>query len=182
MAPAPRAAASAASASTPAAAAQASGSYGEEQALARAAPLSKGLLRVLPRVAYPEAAFHRVPLGTTARTRFSIDLDESGRIAPPPRFDQHAARDVWLDDVVVRACLLLRGGMFGLAAGEAGTHAFELKFEVVQGTPREGDWLEPTDLAEIGRLVEPTLLQPGRAHFIYNSGRQVRLTLSLGAR
>lgn len=181
-APAPRSRTAAALAPAQSAATKASGNYGQEQALAHAAPLSKGLLRVLPRVAYPEAAFHTVPLGATARTRFSIDLDEDGRVVQAPRFDQHRPRDLWLDDIVVRACLLLRGGAFGLSAGKAGTHAFSLEVEVVQVAPREGDWLEPRDLAEIGRLVEPTLLAPGRAHFIYNSGRQVRLTLSLGSR
>jgi hypothetical protein len=159
--------------------ARASGSYGEETSLLRTASLGKGLLRVLPRAAYPVASFHELPFGSTAKVRFSLDLDAAGHLTSPPRFDQDRPREPWLEAIIVRACLLLRTAAFALGAATPGSHAFDLKVEVLRGAPRTGDFLEPRDLAEIGRLVEPTLLEPGRAHFIYNSGREVRLTLAL---
>jgi hypothetical protein len=155
-------------------------SYGEDRPSVGAASLGKGLLRVLPRAAYPESTFHDLSYGTTLETRFSVELDEGGH-ALPPRFDERQVSEAWFDTLVVRALLLLRAGTFAVPASTPGKleHAFELTAQVVEGTPASGDWLEPRDLAQIGRLVEPTVRQPGRAHFTYNSGREVRLTLRL---
>jgi hypothetical protein len=165
----------------PASAASTSGSYGEETASVGAASVGKGLLRVLPRVSYPEPTFHQLPFGTTVVTLFSVDLDESGHVTKPPRFDGERVREPWFEALVVRALLLLRAGTFALAPSTPGRleHRFELEAQVVEGQPKTGDWLEPSDLAEIGRLVEPTAREPGHAHFVYNSGREVRLTLKL---
>lgn len=157
------------------------GSYGATEAAAVAAPLGKGLLRVLPRAAFVEPTFHELPIGASARLRFSIDLDEDGRAVAPVRIDVEQARIQWLEALLGRAVLLLRAGAFSLPAGASGpaSSAFELEFEITQGAAASGDWAEPHDLAEIGRLVEPTRTQPGRAHFRYNSGREVQLVLKL---
>jgi hypothetical protein len=162
-------------------AATTAGTYGEESSLASAASLGKGLLRALPRVSFPEATFHELYFGSMVETRFSVELDPDGHVSKPPHFDNNIPRAAWFEALVVRALLLLRAGTFAAPASKPGTleHDFELRAEIVRGEPKTGDWLEPHDLAEIGRLVEPTVRQPGRAHFIYNSGREVRLTLKL---
>ena len=158
-----------------------SGSYGAAGVGALAAPLGKGLLRVLPRAAFVEPIFHELPMGTSVQLRFSVDLDVDGHAVLPLRFDAEQRRIPWLEELLGRAVLLLRGGAFSLPAGVTGpaSSSFELELEVVQGVAASGDWAEPKDLAEIGRLIEPTRTQPGRAHFRYNSGREVQVLLRL---
>jgi len=155
--------------------------YGQADARAAVAPLGKGLLRVLPRVSFVEPRFRELPIGAAAGLRFSVELDATGHPVPPVEIDARDARIPWLEALLARALLLLRGGAFSLPEGTSGPHRchFELDYEIVQGEPAAGDWLEPGDLAEIGRLIEPTLQTPGRAHFRYNSGREVRLVLRL---
>jgi len=136
---------------------------------------------VLPRVAYVDPTFHDLRFGSTGLIRFQVDLDAEGRPTLPLGFDDDRARARWLEPIVERAILLLRGGTFSQApsSGGARSAAFELSFEIAEGQAASDDWLEPRDLAEIGRLIEPTASEPGRAHFRYNSGREVFLTLRL---
>lgn len=157
------------------------GSYGAAGAAAVSAPLGKGLLRVLPRAAFVEPTFHELPWGARAKLRFAVDLDDEGHAVLPLHFDEGQAKVPWLETLLGRAVLLLRGGAFSLPPGVSGParSSFELELQVVRGVAASGDWAEPRDLAEIGRLVEPTRTQPGRAHFRYNSGREVQLLLRL---
>lgn len=163
------------------AAAPGAGSYGAAGAAAVSAPLGKGLLRVLPRAAFVDPIFHELPWGTSAKVRFAVELDDEGRAVLPLHFDEDQTKVPWLETLLGRAVLLLRGGAFSLPPGVSGParSSFELELQVVRGAAASGDWAEPRDLAEIGRLVEPTRTQPGRAHFRYNSGREVQLLLRL---
>lgn len=163
------------------AAAPGAGSYGAAGAAAVSAPLGKGLLRVLPRAAFVDPIFHELPWGTSAKVRFAVELDDEGHAVLPLHFDEDQTKIPWLETLLGRAVLLLRGGAFSLPPGVSGParSSFELEIQVVRGAAASGDWAEPRDLAEIGRLVEPTRTQPGRAHFRYNSGREVQLLLRL---
>jgi hypothetical protein len=138
-------------------------------------------LRVLPRAAFVEPTFHELPWGASAKMRFSVDLDGEGRAVLPVHVDDDQPSIPWLQTLLGRAVLLLRGGAFSLPAGVSGParSSFELEIQIIEGAKASGEWAEPRDLAEIGRLVEPTRTQPGRAHFRYNSGREVQLLLRL---
>ena len=98
-----------------------------------------------------------------------------GTVEEEPKPAPHLKR------IIGRAVLMLKQGTFALseAGVSAGVQRFELSAEIQQVAALDDAIAEPHDLRQIGRLVEPTRVRPGKANFTYNSGRQVELTVRM---
>lgn len=169
----------AASAGAPAASSGTATAYGQDALAATTASFAKAFTRAVPRIASADRVWHGLPLGSAGSAVFKIELDAQGKVIgqgtvldePPPA--AHLAR------IIGRTILLLRNQTFALAPEPAApaSQRFELSAEVRQVAALDDGIAEPEDLRQIGRLVEPTPVRPGKANFTYNSGRQVELSV-----
>ncbi|HEY6725805.1 MAG TPA: hypothetical protein VI197_17340 [Polyangiaceae bacterium] len=194
VAPAPTPAAPAASAAPGTPAAEASASAGPAMAASMAAPaygqdslpantvsVAKAFTRAVPRIASADKVWHGLAIGAAGSAVFEIQVDARGKVVgqgtvlDKPAPAQHLAR------IVGRTVLLLRNQTFAASAegGPPANQRFELSAVIRQVPALEDSFAEPEDLRQIGRLVEPTRVRPGKANFTFNSGRQVELTLRL---
>jgi len=169
----------AAHAGAPVASSGTASGYGQDVLAAATASFAKAFTRAVPRIASADRVWHGLPLGSAGSAVFEIELDAQGKVIgqgkvldePPPT--AHLAR------IIGRTVLLLRNQTFALApeAGAPTSQRFELSAEIRQVAALDDGIAEPEDLRQIGRLVEPTRVRPGKANFTYNSGRQVELTV-----
>lgn len=157
------------------------GTYGQAEGPTARASLAKGLLRVLPRAAYPEAEWHDLSMSAQEKIVFSLELDADGRIGAETVIERKPEPSPLLARVLRRSVLLLGAGTFALAPDRLGVgqQKFELIATLATGLAADSELARPEDLAEMGRLTEPTQSEPGRASFRFNSGREVLLTLRL---
>jgi len=153
--------------------------YGQDALAAATASFAKAFTRAVPRIASADRVWHGLGFGSAGSAVFKIELDAQGKVVgqgtvldePPPA--AHLAR------IIGRTVLLLRNQTFAVApeAGAPTSQRFELSAEIRQVAALDDGVAEPEDLRQIGRLVEPTRVRPGKANFTYNSGRQVELTV-----
>jgi hypothetical protein len=135
----------------------------------------------MPRAAFSDHNWLRLPLGSAGVVRFKLTLDDNGKLQAHTveRIDGQAAPQ-YLREVVRKTALMLNAGRFALTdtSGESQEQRFELSASIdhAGGADELG---EPGDLKQIGRHVEPTLGRPGKADFTYNSGRHVTLKISI---
>ena len=156
-------------------------SYGQDALPASTASLAKAFTRAVPRIASSDQVWHGLPLGAAGKAVFSIEVDAQGKVVGQGTVLDEPAPAPHLERIIGRTVLLLKSQTFTAfgEAGRGGTQRFELTADIRQVAPLEDAFAEPRDLRQIGRLVEPTRVRPGKANFTYNSGRQVELTLRL---
>lgn len=173
--------ATSAAAAAPAPSGLAPASYGQSALPPNVATLAKGFTRAVPRAASPDPIWHRLPLGDAGKAVFSIEIDAEGKVVGQGKVEQEPAPAPHLKRIIGRAVLMLKRGTFALseAGVAAGVQRFELTAEIHQVAALDDVFAEPHDLRQIGRLVEPTRVRPGKANFTYNSGRQVELTVRM---
>lgn len=169
---------SAAAATAPSGAAPA---YGQDALPASSASFAKAFTRAVPRIASADKVWHGLALGSAGSAVFSIEVDAQGKVVGQGTVLDKPVPAAHLARIIGRTVLLLRNQTFAHAAeGEAPvSQRFELSAEIRQVAALDDTFAEPEDLRQIGRLVEPTLVRPGKANFTYNSGRQVELTVRL---
>lgn len=156
--------------------------YGEAGKKPQPVSLAKALTRACPRAAFPDKAWHRLPVGAAGSIEFSVELDEEGKVVRATRRkDPSVPPPGHLLRLVARTTRMLKSGVFAMAAGRVGpgVQRFELSAQVEQQAGSDSVLAEPEDLKQIGRFVEPTPTRPGKADFTYNSGRHVILTLRM---
>lgn len=144
--------------------------------------LAKAFTRAVPRAAFRDPAWHGLALGAAGSITFSIELDAEGRLVEQALvIDKEPAPPEHLERLVTRTTLMLKAGSFALtpAGVQAGKQRLELSAAIRKVEALDDALAEPRDLRQIGRLVEPTWVRPGKANFTYNSGRQVELTLRM---
>jgi hypothetical protein len=156
--------------------------YGEDIARPDVVSLAKALTRACPRAAFPDRAWHRLPLGPAGAIEFAVELDEQGKVVRATRRQNPTVSPpTHLLDLVKKTTRMLKTGVFALAGHgvEAGVQRFELSAHIESGVSSESVLADPHDLRQIGRFVEPTPIRPGKADFTYNSGRRVVLTVRM---
>jgi outer membrane biosynthesis protein TonB len=154
-------------------------SYGQDALPASTASLAKAFTRAVPRIASSDKVWHGLPIGAAGKAVFSIEIDAGGKLVGQGRVLDEPAPAPHLERIIGRTVLLLRSQTFAVPGEAGGVQHFELSAEIRQVGALEDTFAEPQDLRQIGRLVEPTRVRPGKANFTYNSGRQVELTLRL---
>jgi hypothetical protein len=156
--------------------------YGQASLPTNVGSLAKAFTRAVPRAAFRDPAWHRLPMGAAGKVVFSIELDNMGKLVGAVSVERTEPEPpVFLKNLVARTVLMLKAGTFALTPQglQAGTQRFELSAELRRVAALDDVLAEPEDLRQIGRLVEPTRVRPGKANFTYNSGRQVELTIRM---
>ena len=156
--------------------------WGQAALPSHVASLAKGFTRAVPRAAFRDPVWHRLPLGQAGKIVFSIELDAAGKVLGGARdIEQEPAPPPYLKALTERTLLMLKAGQFALSPTgiRAGAQRFEMSASIRVVDPLDDELAEPEDLRQIGRLVEPSLTRPGKANFTYNSGRQVQLSIRM---
>ena len=155
--------------------------YGQGSLPPHVGSLAKAFTRAVPRAAFRDPAWHRLPMGGAGKVIFRLELDEMGKVVGAASVEPtEPAPPSFLKSLVARTVLMLKAGTFALTERiQAGTQRFELSAELRRVEPLDDALADPNDLRQIGRLVEPTRVRPGKANFTYNSGRQVELTIRM---
>ena len=156
--------------------------YGQASLPAHVGSLAKAFTRAVPRAAFRDPVWHRLPVGALGKVIFSIELDNTGKVVGAASVERTEPEPpVFLKSLVARTVLMLKAGTFALTPQgiEAGAQRFELSAELRRVEALDDVIAAPEDLRQIGRLVEPTRVRPGKANFTYNSGRQVELTIRM---
>lgn len=155
--------------------------YGQDALPASTASFAKAFTRAVPRIASADKVWHGLPLGSAGSVVFDIEVDAGGKVVGQGTILDKPVPAAHLARIIGRTVLLLRNQSFGPPReGEAPIRQrLELSAEIRQVAALDDTFAEPQDLRQIGRLVEPTRVRPGKANFTYNSGRQVELTVRL---
>lgn len=142
--------------------------------------LAAALTRNLPIAAQREPSWEQVALGSKERCVLRVSLNDEGRVSDwelvPLAVGEHPKR---IKELARRAVALLGRGQFGVKSRfGAGAHRVELVVRVEQGAAHNADFVRPEDLFAQGS-VPPTGARPGKAYLRLNSGRTLRMELSL---
>ena len=155
--------------------------YGQDVLPASTASFAKAFTRAVPRIASADKVWHGLPLGSAGSAVFDIEVDARGKVVGQGTVLDKPVPAAHLARIIGRTVLLLQNQSFGPPReGDAQVRQrLELSAEIRQVAALDDTFAEPQDLRQIGRLVEPTRVRPGKANFTYNSGRQVELTVRL---
>lgn len=155
-------------------------SFGAAGAASSTRNLLVAFTRALPSVVTPkDRAWRALPVGTAGRAEATLTLDDQGRIAEVD-VAPHGGVAPPLEGLIQRAAVLLKKGEFWLdpAAGPRGTARLELVVHLLQRSPAEEAFFDPSHVMARG-YEAPTPQKPGHATFTYASGRQVRIEVTL---
>jgi len=138
--------------------------------------LFRAMVRAIPVAVRGEARWWDKPPGYRVEVRFSVTLDDSGRVADVAWLEPRTSRPSF--ELVRRLGALLRAGRFALPSEREKQHqqAFRLVLEMEQGRTPGSPSGEPGDVVEMG-FEAPHAAERGTAFLRDASGRRLAGTL-----